>query len=343
MSRGFYSFRRSAVPAVLMGLGIVTLSLGNVRGGDAVPSTSGAGDAATSGFSAVSESDSEAASETVRRFKLPDRPNTMGDLFNRQPSHPVQMPAPRPTPVRRQRSILDEPGNWGFATAEDVVQEYMSKHVTKIPEYGPDGRDLDSMSPVERYYERQMRGRAIKPSSTPQTERSNFDLDRGVDRLEVRSIDGITGYGNQSLRENLVRPDALPDLLRMRDTSFSPEAIREREAILHQTEAFRRALDVRPAAGVSSVPTQSIDSQQGFGRNRNSNTSGSFAPMLPRNPYDSMAGTYNPYVAVAAPTAPSAPIAPSAPGQSSLETTFFPATSRVTPPKPDFSIPQRRF
>lgn len=325
MSFGVVSFVRRVVPAAAGAALLTVLCASSVSAAESTSSGSSSG--------------SESSVVPERHFNVPDMPVRMDDLFNRRRPGPARVMPPPPQQAPRQRSILDDPGNWGFARPEDVVQEYMSRHIPKLPDYTSDGRDRNTMSPVERYYERQMRGGTIATNGS-----SSLGLNLGFGGAfggfspGMGAMDGLRP--DNSGFESPTRPDALSDLLGLRNNPYSPQAIRERDAAQQQNEAFRKALEIRPPAGAGISGLVPAGSGSLFSGSAAS--SSSFTPALPKNPYDAVAGTYNQALAVAAPTAPVAPSAPTAPGQSRDSLTQSTA-SRVAPPKPDFSIPQRRF
>ena len=289
-----------------------------------------------SGSTTTAESDNTAP---PRKIKLPDVPTDFSGLRNSGPDTGAPVPRPpRPAVRQPQRSVLDSPGNWGFATAEDVIQEYMTKVNGKVPALMPDGRDWNSLSPVERYYERQMRGQTATNAAPP---------------MELPSFSGMPGlngpsaldafHGERAGNEPVSRLEGLPDLLGLRNNPFSPDAIRQRDSQQRQMEAFRKALDLAKPhyAPVNTDTAVSAD------RNNPWNTWQAPAYGTPANmaptAYPPISGVYqNPAVPTAIPSAPTAPTAPVSPDQYT-STAPAPSPTRVAPPRADFSFPQRAF
>lgn len=322
MISGFFSFLRSAVPVAA---GFFLLFATNAPAEEGASGESSAGSASSENSSLVPD----------RSIKVPDRPNTLNDLFGGNRSRPPQrFVPPRQNVPRGPRNLLDD-SNWGFLTPNDVVRDYMSKTVPTLPDFTRDGRDRNTMSPVERYYERQMRGGGATDSASDGADAtspgfvnplSGVGIDVGYDALRPSS---------PHLVDLPTRVDSLPDLLGLRNNPYSPESIRERAAAERQTEAFRKALEVRPPGGITSLPQQNTRSWIA--------SPSSFNPAFVQTAPDPLlSGSYNSAFAVATPAAPAAPMAPSAPGQS-RETINPTTTKRIAPPKPDFSLPQRRF
>lgn len=318
-----------------------------LRGADS-PSGSEASSGSTP---AASGSASAEFQSPERHVNLPDRPRSLGDMFNGNSSQPFSAP-PRPAYVPRQRStsLLDDP-NWGLVRPEDIVQDYMTREVLKMPDYGPDGRDRSSMSVLERYYDRQDRPAktadvAPAPDSFNPANLFNGSNDRprGIGNVGGINPNNLNDFANPNLIGNQVRPDALSSLLGLKNNPLTTDEFRERRANEHQMEAFKRALDyqtpVTSPVGADSL-TRSIASPSS-GQTWSSGSSG-FAPVMPRNPFEPVVGTYNPALATTAPAAPIAPIAPSAPGQEYSSGLRPLSTTPVAPPKMDFSLPQRRF
>ncbi len=289
-------------------------------------------------FAPAQEQAAESDAKPARRdFDLPDRPDSIGDLFGgNRGARSAPMPRPRPQPQRKQRSILDDPGNWGFITTEDVVQEYTSRGKDKTPLIMPDGRDWNSLSPVERYYERQMRGRSAA-SSDSGADAPTFGSSFNFNEFSPAIFSAPPDHSMRpSLPGALTQPtqnEALSDLLGFRRNPFTPEAIRQREANHSHMEAFRRALDVQPHQPVAAAaPTPTA---QGF----NPAVQNSL-----NNPFGLSAGAGNPYLSSVTPSSPEAPRAPTAPlAPSQFDTSAQQSPSRLLPTRPDFSLPQRRF
>lgn len=341
MSFSGFRFRRSVVHGAVAGLGLVlVIGSGRVQ---AEQKSAPAGDVSGS---AASGDGSDNISPR-RRINLPDRPRTMNELFGNRSSHSASVPAPPPAPaVRRTKTLLDDQSNWGFVTPEDVVQDYMAKEILRMPEYGADGQEKTPMSPVERYYDRQMRGRI--DAGNVQRNSQTFSVDNLYHQAGTRSpAENLAQYGINpnvlsgaapDFSENRTRPEALSGLLGFRNNPLASDLIKEQEANQRQMDAFRRALDFQPPTGAPNLPNPTAGVPE---RSRGwDNTSPILNPAMARDPFDSVGGTYNSALATAAPAAPSAPAAPEAPGRQYTTPTVAP---RLAPPKPDFSLPQRRF
>lgn len=352
MSFSVFSFRRSAVPAAVAFAAVVCCFASTTLLGADSPSGSDAG----SGSASVSSGSASAEFQSPERHvNLPDRPRSFGDMFNgNSSSQPFSAP-PRPAYVPRQRStsLLDDP-NWGLVRPEDIVQDYMTREILKIPDYGPDGRDRSSMTVLERYYDRQ--DHSSKTPEAPPTPDSfnpanlfngSNDRSRGIGNISGINPNNLNDFANPNLIGNQVRPEALSSLLGLKNNPLNTDQFRERQANERQMEAFKRALDYQSPAATTPIGadslTRSITPSPSSGQSWSSSSSG-FAPVMPRNPFDPVAGTYNPALATAAPIAPIAPTAPSAPGQEYSSSHKLPlSTTPVAPPKMDFSLPQRRF
>ncbi|MBC8097766.1 MAG: hypothetical protein H7Y43_18350 [Akkermansiaceae bacterium] len=264
----------------------------------------------------------------------------MEDLFNRRRrASPPPGPLPSQAPVQRPRSLLNDP-NWGLATPQDIVNEYMSKDVMKMPQYGADGRERSSMSAMERYYDRQNNQKYAAPNSSGASFNPGnlFGNNGGSGSGGISSPATMSGFSNPNLNGSSVRPEVLSDLMGLRNNPMSPAAIHERESHQRQMEAFKRALDYNPTA---SAPQSTANSPSSRGSTWNGGN-GNFNPVMPRNPFDPVAGTYNPSLPTTAPIAPIGPAAPHAPTHS-LSSMLPTSPSRSAPSKKDFSIPQRPF
>jgi hypothetical protein len=84
--------------------------------------------------------------------------------FSGDSSMDAAMPPPAPpvpvVPSKRLREQMDRRKNVFLLTPEDLVQAPTLQEMLKVPEYGPDGREKQSKTALELYYERQDAKRA---------------------------------------------------------------------------------------------------------------------------------------------------------------------------------------
>ena len=115
-------------------------------------------------------------------------------------------PAIRATvPDRRAKDRLDSNGNWVFATPEELMPALTPEAILGVPEYGPDGKDKGSLSPMERYYDRMMSDRgARKPGKTASSDSGIFSADQND-----AAIDGLPG--DLSKTERTLKSFAKPE------------------------------------------------------------------------------------------------------------------------------------
>ncbi|HLP78938.1 MAG TPA: hypothetical protein VK327_18715 [Candidatus Paceibacterota bacterium] len=271
-------------------------------------------------------------SSSDRHINFPDRGSSIEDLIANRRSRGPTLPRPA-VPTERPRQLLDDK-DWGLMTPNDIVKDYLSKQGYSMPDFTSDGRDRNKMSAMERFYDRQ--GQKSGAASPESSFNPGNLFDAGQSLWGGAVLPGaLNGFGNPAG----VRPDALSDVLGIRNNAMSPEAIRDRDVSRRQMEAFKRALEYQqPTAFVSplaTIPVQPQGTAPGVSRGTGF--------VMPRNPFDSVAGTYNQSLATAAPTAPTAPMAPMAPGQPNPYIQTYTTPVHTAPPRLDFNIPKRHF
>ncbi len=341
------SFRPGlAAMAVWLGCGLA----GSLRAGEA-PVAPGGVSAEASPAPAASKPTADplelsrpGIAELQNRF--PHKPDTLETLFG------ARRPAPLPMrvigPSAHSKGLLDQESDWAFITPDDVINDYMMKQILKMPQYGPDGRDLSKLTPVQRYYERMSHGGVATPA-TGLDVLSIFGIQKTAVRSgETADSEPITVFGQRPspladfsspiYDTSPARPDALSDLLSSARKEDLPGALRDRKVQEDQMEALKKIWGFQqPAPGPGL-------SQPGFSPGVSSVGSVDSLPAAGlRDPFvTAPLSQYSPPLAPAAPQIPAYPKAPLPPGlldPSAPPPSLNPA--KTAPPV--FSVPQRRF
>lgn len=278
--------------------------------------------------------------------KFPGKPDLSGGLF--RPSSSGVMPSgPVRIPSARSRRALDESKNWEFTTPDDQFRSIMANDILRMPEFAPDGRDKNTYSAVERFYDRSREGggnntpspnaifdlRSYSPQATASSSSSSAS-----DATAPASINFFATPGYESAMGN--RPVLGDFSTGLTPAPASPvDVLRARDDQQQQLDAFKKAMGVDVGSlsgipGLSSVPTASSS---------RSMTALPAVPGLPsrpdRNPYNPAVGSLPVNAAVG--SLPTSASSPTTPGYETRLPENRPAS--VTPPKPDFSIPRRPF
>lgn len=89
--------------------------------------------------------------DIFRPFKSSDSANSLDPVMT-----PFRPPQQQPVPTKRQRELMDQRRNWAFANSSDLLpQEPTLEESMNVKQYGPDGREKESLSLIEKYYNRQ--------------------------------------------------------------------------------------------------------------------------------------------------------------------------------------------
>ena len=96
------------------------------------------------------------------KVSIPTKPN---ELNFREMLKGPNIPLPAPTPRLREDTerkddgdLLDQEKTWSFITPQDVLDDYMARHILKLPEYDKEGRKIGPKAALERFYQRLGRG-----------------------------------------------------------------------------------------------------------------------------------------------------------------------------------------
>jgi hypothetical protein len=147
-----------------------------------------------------------------------------------------QLPPPRPAQgmmSKHAQDLLDKKRNWAFSTYEELFSpDEAEKQMFGIKEYGDDGREKQSVSAIDKYYESLNGNNSSLTNLTPDQARAEFVRQNGFDPLG-KSLQP----GDPFLKEmyGLQGPDAMdkisgaesPELVKVNFSAIgSPEDIR---------------------------------------------------------------------------------------------------------------------
>jgi hypothetical protein len=356
MSSSVFHGRANAAGMILVLCG---WTAGVVVAADPVPATGGSAAKTPGETPGIAESSLDFSRPNFSDLKdrFPQRSETFDGLFSRPGSQSMPpVPLPSLIPDKRTRQLLDDQKNWVFITPDDVIDKYMSQDFLRIPEFGPDGKERTSSSALERFYERLSRGRSVtnKPARYDLFGRQiqNDGQNDSESAQDLNSFNGsanpfasMDDLSNPGLNPNSANRDALLDMMGLKNNRSRmtlEDTRREQDAHDLQLEAFKKALDFQSTPAPEAFNPAGNAGGQNFSWNVNS---GGYAAGSQRNPSDGLPGafTYSPsYSAI--PRLPAYPTAPIAPGQPTFSTPLPTVTAtRIGPPKPDFTIPQRKF
>lgn len=58
-----------------------------------------------------------------------------------------------PQPSKREREIIEQRKNWAFTDWKDLSHEQSMEEMFGVKQYGPDGKEAKSLSPVDKFYQ----------------------------------------------------------------------------------------------------------------------------------------------------------------------------------------------
>jgi hypothetical protein len=95
------------------------------------------------------------------KVSIPTKPNELNFREMLKPNIPLPAPTPRlreDTERKDEGDLLDQEKTWSFITPQDVLDDYMARHILKLPEYDKEGRKIGPKAALERFYQRLGRG-----------------------------------------------------------------------------------------------------------------------------------------------------------------------------------------
>ena len=269
----------------------------------------------------------------------------------------MPLPAPRSAapPSRHIRAWMDQQRNWAFQSPEEVVRDIALRDILNLSDRAPEGEETRSGygSRTEGIYERVWNNRSgTSPFRTGKSFGSQKGTMEGKDYLSPEETKALSGMldGSQRSLKSLLNSDSNAQFAGQdsgasrlmeafgldpkgdRDSDLSPEDLTDKARQKQQLRQFQDMLDgmntLEPALPEKS-PTVA---------NPWSASSAALAPAsIPLNPFATQPGA-TPNPALLPPTAPSMPV-PS----SLAPVPYVVAPDRNSPPRPNFSFPQRAF
>ena len=227
-------------------------------------------------------------------------------------------PSAARTLTPREKELLDRRKNWVFMTPEELISGEKPEETLGIKQYDKDGNEKESMTAMERYYQR-----LIEPNRKTATNH----VDRNADSWstatnttagEEQNVDDASPFESpfkSSLARQAfqpVRPNSFSDVFGNGPDSTTPDAesIREAQVQSNHMDSFRQLWDIDQPSAAAAASVSSSGSS-GF-------TSSSFPSMQP------VLGTISRSMGVAPAQSASAPAQPA-------------PTPHVTPPRPTFT------
>ena len=117
---------------------------------------------------------------------------------------PLPFPTPAaPTAVPDRRAKERSKHDWAFTTPEDLLSTLTPEAMLGVPEYGPDGMPKNSLSSMERYYDRLMSER--KPGTTGRSDLRAFSEDQSDSAMN--GLPGELGRAEKNLK-SFVKPQS---------------------------------------------------------------------------------------------------------------------------------------
>jgi hypothetical protein len=167
----------------------------------------------------------------------------------------VFRPPRAPQPSKREREIIEQRKNWAFTDWKDISHEKSMEDMLGVRQYGPDGKEAKSLSPIEKYYQSFDKTRPLDPMS------ENIAEARFKDPF---STNILTGTGLSVAEEDrllhrvsthdFVNPIAQPDNDGGVAVYGSPAYLQAQTKRLQEQhrQDFQRLLDPHYSAGVAA-------------------------------------------------------------------------------------------
>jgi hypothetical protein len=183
--------------------------------------------------------------------------------------------APRPIiQSKHVQELLDRRKDWVFMTPEEILTGSTGADPSKMPQYGPDGRPLKKLSPMEQFYEELTHHDAGEVNATSERQGDPLGLRNGsapLDNLTVREEDEklpkSVKQSEQKLQKMLggdtgsfgsapaLAHGSLSDIFGLGgDNNFSPEQVRAHEDYMKRYQEMLNG----PGAASSAAPFPSF-------------------------------------------------------------------------------------
>jgi hypothetical protein len=263
-------------------------------------------------------------------------------------------------PGKRAKELQDQRRNWAFTSPDNVLRDMALKEILNLPDNGVEGEDTRSASPVGRYYERMLRGRA----GTLRQEYDWLGSRRTVEEQnrQTRSEDAVSLLGGADQSDQSMRHLMNPEVDALSFSGGKPGGLLETFGL--RADPVRNETDQESVRIRVAQETQLKRFQSLLDNTYEADPLGPTRPAAPANPWLSASPTtapglelHNPSAAVpgalgaagagfniAPPLPPSAPLAPAA---SSLTPAPYPLlpqqVNSMLLRKPDFTAPRRAF
>lgn len=101
-------------------------------------------------------------------------------------SPPTAPPAGQVFQSKRLQAMMERRRDWIFLSAEDLTKGPTAEEILGLPEYGPDGQDKRTLSPLEKYFLRTQPGKGAK-NTNQFVESESWSSDTGADQPEGRA------------------------------------------------------------------------------------------------------------------------------------------------------------
>lgn len=125
---------------------------------------------------------------------------TFGDFSRSKNQQPARLPPPTATvrpavPNKQLQQELQRRKEWVFMTPEELIVGADAKDPSKSSTYGLEGKELERMSPMERYYLKQNHPEISSLTPSPATDRSPFtakESERGLTQSQKEAqLEGV--------------------------------------------------------------------------------------------------------------------------------------------------------
>ena len=241
---------------------------------------------------------------------------------------PGMMPPPATRSLtRREQELLDRRKNWVFMTPEELTSDQSTEEMLGLKQYDKNGVEKQPTTAMERFYERLMTN-----NRNPATNQWDHDSDSRNKTTNALAIglgeqNGDTAHPfdtpfNSTPTPGVfqpMRPNSFSDVFGTApDTTPTPEMVQAEKEEKAHIDSFRQMWDIGQASAPAAVSVSSYGSS--------SASSSSAFPSL------------QPVLGTATPSMNGSSAQPNATSSQPKPTPLH-----TTPPRPNFTIPQRQF
>jgi len=222
---------------------------------------------------------------------------------------PFQPSAAQPALNRRDKQLMEQRKNWAFTDLNDLTSQPSLEEMFNVREYGPDGREKKSLSPIEKYYE----GHGYNQNALTAKEMNEgmgAAMGYGLSSSNGLNPMGLPFPGSDRLMKNIFTPENADQADKSaasltRYGGFANPALfpsdAEREAARIQKENLQRFKELLDPPRSSAATARSFNPAGVLGGADRQAGAGGYNPLVPQLPAQGNGSALSPVLGAVSP------------------------------------------